>query len=157
MRRNFNVIQINGIKGIIFCIGAVICLIAGFVGFPGILMKSGWNLMASSTGIVPSIGLIQGMLLWGIIVVSYFVLRGKKSWLVEFKSADDLSQDEMDAVMKRIRMERQSDLIAKSIMRARELELKAKQELDNKLKENIDKHIDNCIDNTIEKQHTEIK
>ncbi|MCR5265565.1 MAG: hypothetical protein K6E29_03115 [Cyanobacteria bacterium RUI128] len=129
MKKNFNVIQINGFKGILLLIGAAMCLAAGFIAFPGFVMKTLWNILASYTSVIPPIGIIQGVLLWGIIVVSYFAFR-KKGYFVEFKSADDLSREEMDAVIQRIRMERQSDIIAKSILRAKELEEKARKELE---------------------------
>lgn len=137
MKNKLNVIQINGIKGIIFLIGAAVCLVAGFVAFPGILFKLGWNYIAHATLMVPTINVLQGVLLWGIIVVGYFAFKGK-GFFVEFKSGDDLTREEMDAVMHRIRAERQADMIAKSIMRARELELEAKKELDGFEKENTD-------------------
>ena len=130
MKNKLNVIQINGVKGIIFVIGAVICLIAGFVAFPGMVFKLGWNFIAHATSVVPTINMLQGTLLWGIVVVGYLAFKGK-GFFVEFKTGDDLTKEEMDAVMHRIRTERQADLIAKSIMRARELELEAKKNLDS--------------------------
>ena len=129
MKNRFNVIQINGIKGIIFLAGAVVCLIAGFVVFPGLVMKTGWNLISNMTGALPQIGALQGILLWGIIVVAYFTFK-KKGFFVEFKSAHELSSEEMDSVMRRIRAERKSDIIARSIMRAKEMEIEAKNNLD---------------------------
>ncbi len=129
MKKNFNVIQINGFKGILLLIGAAMCLAAGFIVFPGIVMKYSWNFIASYLSFVPAIGIIQGVLLWGIIVVSYFAFK-KKGFFVEFKSADDLSREEMDAVMQRIRMERQSDIIARSILKAKELEEQARKEFE---------------------------
>ena len=130
MKNKLNVIQINGIQGIIFLIGAVICLIAGFVAFPGMVFKLGWNFIAHATAVVPTIGMLQGTLLWGIVVVSYFAFK-KKGFFIEFKSGNDLSREEMDAVIRKIQMERQSDLIARSIMRAKELEKKVQQEMQN--------------------------
>lgn len=138
MKKNFNVIQINGFKGILLLIGAAMCLAAGFIAFPGIVMKYSWNFIASYLGFVPSIGVLQGILLWGIIVVGYFAFK-KKGFLVEFKSADDLSREEMDAVMHRIRMERQSDIIARSILKAKELEEQARKEFEQENSElNVD-------------------
>ncbi len=131
MRNKLNVIQINGIKGIIFVAFAAVCLFAGFVVFPGLVMKCGWNLLSAATGI-PAIGAVQGVLLWGIAVVGYFAFK-RKGFFVEFKNADDLSREEMDAVMRKIQMERQSDLIARSIMRAKELEKKVQQDMNNEL------------------------
>ena len=128
MKKNFNVIQINGIKGLIMAGGIVACLFAGFVMFPGIVMKTVWNFISSSIGIIPQIATLQGVLLWGIVVVSYFAFR-RKGLMVEFKSADDLSRDEMDEVMQRISMERQSDILTKALMNAKKMEDEAKKEL----------------------------
>ncbi len=128
MKKNFNVIQINGIKGLIMAGGIVACLFAGFVIFPGMVMKTVWNIISSSIGIIPQIATLQGVLLWGIVVVSYFAFR-RKGFMVEFKSADDLSRDEMDEVMQRIRMERQSDILTKALMNAKKMEDEAKKEL----------------------------
>ncbi len=128
MKKNFNVIQINGIKGLIMAGGIVACLFAGFVMFPGMVMKTVWNIISSSIGIIPQIATLQGVLLWGIVVVSYFAFR-RKGFMVEFKSADDLSRDEMDEVMQRIRMERQSDILTKALMNAKKMEDEAKKEL----------------------------
>ncbi len=128
MKKNFNVIQINGIKGLIMAGGIVACLFAGFVIFPGMVMKTVWNFISSNIGIIPQIATLQGVLLWGIVVVSYFAFR-RKGFMVEFKSADDLSRDEMDEVMQRIRMERQSDILTKALMNAKKMEDEAKKEL----------------------------
>ena len=128
MKKNFNVIQINGIKGLIMAGGIVACLFAGFVMFPGMVMKTVWNIISSSIGIIPQIATLQGVLLWGIVVVSYFAFR-RKGFMVEFKSADDLSRDEMDEVMQRIRMERQSDILTKALMNAKKMEDEAKKGL----------------------------
>ena len=128
MKKNFNVIQINGIKGLIMAGGIVACLFAGFVMFPGMVMKTVWNIISSSIGIIPQIATLQGVLLWGIVVVSYFAFR-RKGFMVEFKSADDLSRDEMDEVMQRIRMERQSDILTKALMKKKKMEDEAKKEL----------------------------
>jgi len=162
MKNKLNVIQINGIKGIIFLICAVVCLAAGFIIFPGLVLKSGWNLLSSATGMIPAIGIIQGTLLWGILIVSYFAFGGKKNLFVEFKSADDLSGAELDAVMRKIKAERQADLITKSIMRARELEVnsKAREEminswkaLENTIKEETEKHAENISDEDSSLKH----
>lgn len=128
MKKNFNVIQINGIRGLIMAGGIVACLFAGFVMFPGMVMKTVWNFISVNVGVIPQIATLQGVLLWGIVVVSYFAFR-RKGFMVEFKSADDLSRDEMDEVMQRIRMERQSDILAKALMNARKMEEEAKEEL----------------------------
>ena len=37
MKKNMNVIQIKGVKGIIMAAFIVICLAAGFIAFPGMV------------------------------------------------------------------------------------------------------------------------
>lgn len=130
-----NIIQINGFKGILFVIGAVLCLIAGFVVFPGLVLKMGWNYLSGTTGILPAIGIIQGTLLWGIVVVAYFAFKKKKGFFVEFKSAHQLSREEMDVVMDKIRAEKQAEIITRSIMRAKELEDEIKSEIEKDTQE----------------------
>lgn len=142
MRNRLNVIQINGVKGIIFLVFAVICLFVGFIVFPGMMVKYAWNMAAQMTSVVPVIGAFQGVLLWGIVVVSYFTFK-KKGFFVELKSAEDLSKAEMDAVMSKIRAERQADIISKSVMRARAHDAQIRSELDKFVKE---EHIDNVAE-----------
>ena len=154
MRNRLNIIQINGIKGILFLAFAAVCLGAGFIVFPGMMLKMGWNALSSMTGMLPVIGVIQGTLLWGIVVVSYFTFK-KKGFFVEFKSADDMSRAEMDAVIQRIRTERQADIISKSIMRAREIDLKSQNDLDKFIKEEQE-----CVTeelSSVNNENTEIK
>lgn len=134
MKKRLNVIQINGFKGLVMAAGIVTCLAAGFIGFPGIVMKTIWNFISSQTGLMPEIATLQGILLWGIIVLSYITFR-KKPLLVEFKSADDLSREEIDAVMNRIRVERQADIITKAMMRAKELQPDENKEPEHEVNE----------------------
>ena len=128
MNKHFNVIQINGVKGILFVIFAAICLAAGFIVFPGLVLKTGWNFVSGMFGTMPAIGLVQGTLLWGIVVVSYFTFK-KKGFFVEFKSGNCLSQSEMDEVMHKIRMEQQKEIIARSIIKSAELQKELHKEL----------------------------
>lgn len=114
MKRNFNVIQINGFRGLVIAMGVVTCLTAGFIVFPGLVMKSLWNVVSSYTGVVPQIAMLQGVLLWAIMVIGYFAFR-KNKMMIEFKSANDLSQDEMEEVMQRIRLQRQAEIISKAM------------------------------------------
>ena len=118
MKRNFNVIQINGFRGLLMAGGIVACLIAGFIVFPAFVMKSIWNVISAYSGAVPCISMLQGVLLWGITVVACLTFK-KKGMFVEFKSTNDLSQAEMEEVMQRIRIQRQMDIMTKAMMNAK--------------------------------------
>ena len=125
MKRNMNVIQIKGIKGIIMAAFIVVCLAAGFIAFPGIVAMYGWNAISAHITQIPSIGIIQGVLLWGIIVASYFVFRRDKV-VVCMRSSEGLSEEELKAVFADIKKQSMEDPILHAMMKAREAELKMK-------------------------------
>ncbi len=140
MRKNLKVIQINGFRGICMALAILTCLIAGFIAFPGIVLMSGWNFISNKTMLIPQLGIIQGILLWGIIVVSYMILK-KRHVMVSFKTPTELSDEELDEVMERIKIDTttkmMSEIIAKSkmdkkptIINAEELEKEIAKELE---------------------------
>ena len=120
-----NVIQIKGVKGIIMAAFIVICLAAGFIAFPGMVAMYGWNAMSAHFTQVPSIGIIQGVLLWGIIAASYFVFRRDKV-VVCMRSSEGLSEEELKAVFADIKKQSMEDPILHAMMKARDAELKMK-------------------------------
>ena len=125
MKKNLNVIQIRGIKGLIIAIGVGICLAAGFIAFPGFVCMYIWNFIAKYVENMPSIGIIQGLLLWGIIVASYFVLK-KDRVVVCFKTPEGLSEDELKAVFEDVKKQAKEDPVLQAMLKAREAELKLK-------------------------------
>ena len=135
MKKNINVIQIRGIKGLIIAGFIVCCLIAGFIVFPGIVAMTVWNFIASYTSQLPTIGIIQGILLWGIIAASYFVFR-KEKLVVCMKSSQGLSEDELKSVFADIKKQAQDDKIIQTMLKARESELKLKEQEENSKTEN---------------------
>ena len=85
-----------------------------------------WNLIAKYFVQVPTIGLIQGTLLWGIIIASYFTFR-KERLVVCMKAPQGLSDEELKAVFADIKKQAQDDKIIQTMMKAREAELKLKE------------------------------
>lgn len=133
MKKKLNVIQIKGIRGLIFAGFVVCCLAAGFIVFPGWVGMQAWNLVSTNTGAMPAIGLVQGILLWGILAVSYFIFR-KEKVVVCMKTPQGLSEEELKAVFADIKKQSLEDPILHAMMKAREAEMKykAQQELENK-------------------------
>ena len=125
MKKNLNVIQINGFRGIIIAGFVVTCLAAGFIAFPGLVAMKLWNIIANHVEQLPLIGIIQGILLWGIIIVAYFTFK-KNKHVICIKSAEGLSEEELKAVFADIRNQAQNDMIIKNMIKARETELKIK-------------------------------
>ena len=126
MKKNINVIQIRGIKGLILAGMVVCCLCAGFIAFPGLVAMGVWNFIAGYIPEIPSIGIIQGVLLWGIIVASYLVFR-KEKLVVCMKTPQGLSDEELKSVFADIKKQAQDDKIIQAMMKAREAELKIKE------------------------------
>ncbi len=117
MRRRTKIIQINGIKGLIMALFVVICLAAGFVLFPGLVAMSIWNKVFSN--VLPSINMYQGVLLWIIIVLTGFVFS-KRKVSVSFGMPKGLTDDEMNAVMQRIKLHSNEKMSVDTIDEKRE-------------------------------------
>lgn len=93
MKKKFNIIDVNGFRGLFLFLFAVACLLAGFLAFPGLLGMYIWNFISEKyISVLPQIGLIQGILLWLIIVVAFYASSNNK-FLIVFQSATRSSKD----------------------------------------------------------------
>ena len=136
MKKNMNVIQIRGIRGLIIAIFVGCCLAAGFIAFPGFLCMSVWNLIAEHVQEIPSIGIIQGLLLWGIMIAAYFAFK-KDRVVVCFKTPKGLSEEELKAVFADLKKQSEEDPVLQAMLKARESELKLKSESQEEEKETV--------------------
>lgn len=127
MKKNLNVIQIKGFRGLIIVALIGCCLAAGFIAFPGIVAMYIWNFIAQFSTNIPNIGIIQGVLLWGILVASYFTFR-KEKIIVCMKTPQGLNEEELKAVFADVKKQAQDDTILQAMIRARENELKLKED-----------------------------
>ena len=98
MKRNMKIIQINGFRGLLLGAFVLTCTIAGFVAFPGLVTKEVWNFLAEPIAMIPAISLIGGILLWSIILFSFFMFK-KNKFIVSFNSPQNLSDDEFRLMM----------------------------------------------------------
>ena len=92
------VIHINGLGGILMTLFIVSCLIAGFIGFPALLSMMAWNFVALKVGSASTISFLGGLLLWGIIVLSYMIFH-KKNMIVSFGLPGNLTKDELTNIL----------------------------------------------------------
>ena len=134
MRRNARIIQINGFRGLLTALFIITCLAAGFIAFPGFVAMNIWNYFAGSN--VPQINLYQGILLWAIIFLTYFIAT-KQRVAVSFASPRELNEEELKTLMERVKMQSQARMINKMILK--------------NLEEN-DKISQNASDNEINKE-----
>jgi hypothetical protein len=127
MKKNLNIIRINGIRGL--CMAGLIatCFAAGFIAFPGWVAMHLWNVLAAHYVGIPYVGILQGILLWGIIVALYFMLK-KDRVVVCVKTPQGLSEEELKAVFADMKKQAEEDPILQSMLKARESELKNIQE-----------------------------
>ena len=125
MKKNLNVIQINGARGLIMAAGFVCCLAAGFIFFPGWVAMHAWNFISKYAEQMPAIGILQGILLWGIIAATYYMFR-KEKLVVCMKASEGLSEEELRQVFADIRRQANNDTLIQSMIKAREAELRIK-------------------------------
>ena len=86
MKKNkLRVIQISGIRGLLSAAFIVVCLAAGFIVFPALVLNKLWNHIADITGAIPYINMFQGLILWAILAVSYLIINKKQKYLVAFE------------------------------------------------------------------------
>ena len=133
MKRNMHVIQISGIKGILLAIFVVTCLAAGFIAFPAIIAMSLWN-YATNYIAIPTINIWQGLMLWGIVAMTGFIINSRKKYLVAFTPKTQLSEDELNKVMERIRFQAQAKALNSMILNSKEIQQNSEEE---KEKENM--------------------
>lgn len=83
MNKNFKVIQINGLSGLLL-LGVVLTgLICGFILFPIWILMVGWNELIAETFRGPQINYLQASMLWAMCALSLFMaLRHSVSFKV---------------------------------------------------------------------------
>lgn len=104
MKRNFKVITINGIRGILAVIFIALGLIAGFVISPGWVCMTVWNHYFSTSTVISSMNLLQGILLWTMIALTLYALNGKNQ-LIGFGNYPSISRDQIREIMNKTNFE----------------------------------------------------
>ena len=89
-RGRLRVIQITGLRGILSAGFVVVCLTAGFVGFPAFVLYKAWNLIAGCISLMPVINIFQGFLLWGIFATVYLITNEKNRYFMASEFTEEL-------------------------------------------------------------------
>lgn len=79
MKRKIKVVEINGLRGILFVIYVVICAIAGFILFPAWGLMQLWNLLGTYIYNLPQMSLLHGFMLYAILVLLYFATNSHRT------------------------------------------------------------------------------
>lgn len=104
MKKNFKVITINGIRGILAVIFIALGLIAGFIISPAWVCMTVWNHYLSSSTIVGTMNIYHGLLLWAIIALTLYALNGKNQ-LIGFGNYPNLSREQIRDIVNRAKVE----------------------------------------------------
>lgn len=128
MRKNAKIIQISGFRGLLLAVFIVTCLIAGFVVFPGLGAMYLWNITMASSFSLPAINIFQGILLWLIAALIFYLTGGSQS-VVQFKSTSQLSDYELKELMSRIKKQNLAAKDNSSVFKS--VELKEISKADN--------------------------
>lgn len=131
MRKNAKIIQISGLRGLIFIAFVAVCLVAGFVVFPGLVGMCLWNNFLSEYLNLPEINILQGILLWSIVALIIY-LSGSGRSVVQMKKAAQLSESELSDLMDRIKKQSQASRINSMILRSEKYDETKKSDLENK-------------------------
>jgi len=98
MNKNFKVIQIHGLSGLLLLGFIVVGLFCGFILFPIWIIMIGWNEVSVSMFSGPVINYYQASLLWLFLALSsYLILRNSIS--VKIQKPDDSEQEELDKII----------------------------------------------------------
>ena len=134
MRKGPKIIQINGFRGIMLAGFIVTCLVAGFVVFPAKVAEIIWNYVATTYIALPKINIIQGILLWAMVALSIYLLNNK-NFAISFSQPAELSDDEMNFLMERIKMQQQAQRLNAMILKSNDIKI-IKKDIEQEPKEN---------------------
>ena len=138
MKKGPKIIQISGIRGLVLTAFAIVCLAAGFIVFPAKVAMHLWNYIATTYLTIPTINLFQGLLLWAFIALSLFMLNNKKS-IISMRQPMELSDDEMNILMQRIKMQKQAQKLNTMIIKAEDFNKIIQQAKEEKKNEDNNK------------------
>ena len=130
MNKNFRVITINGIRGMLLAAFVVFGLIAGFIVSPGWVCMQIWNSIFEEIGNVSLMNIYQGIILWAIIALSLYALNNKRA-LIGFGSYPGLSPNQIKDIMDRAKQteELKKDFVKDELKEVEDNEVSEKEEL----------------------------
>ncbi len=137
MRKKTRIIQISGFRGLIMAVFVVICLAAGFVGFPSLMAMQGWNYAAENFGF-PQINMLQGLMLWAIVAISGYIINEKGKYFVSLNSDKGLQEKDVRKLMERINRQKNKNMLEEMYMKS--FDMKNVEEIEKskeKEKENV--------------------
>ena len=98
--KKIKVVEISGLRGILALVYGAICLAGGFILFPAWALMSLWNLFGTYVYRLPQMNLIQGFMLYAVLVLLYFATGKKQSGIGIY--SETMSKSNLATLMKDI-------------------------------------------------------
>ena len=138
--KKIKMIEIRGIGGLLKLGFIGICLAAGFGVFPGIALMYLWNVILAANTQLPAIGIVQGLLLYGICIVIY-LLRNRPKFSISCGSFSELSDDELEQIITKAKLDAEKRMKMSGFelfqSKLEEIEKAQKQEQEEKDKKEV--------------------
>lgn len=138
MRKRTKVIQIAGFRGLLLALFAAVCLVAGFIGFPGMVAMNVWNHFQ----VLPAINLMQGILLWTIIAMSVYLINNRKVLISFGLAPNELNDEEMKKLMDRVKLQSQAKMLNSMLMKSNDLKQDFENDVVNDIKDKTSKNVE---------------
>lgn len=92
MNKNFKIIQITGLSGLLVVGFVLFCIFCGFIGFPVWFLTAAWNHVVAGVFGAPAMNVLQGALLWSIICLSVYIYA-KDNFSIKIAADEEIMQD----------------------------------------------------------------
>ncbi len=102
--KRVKLIEIRGLGGFLKLGFIGICLAAGFGVFPGVALMYLWNLLLAANTTLPAIGILQGLLLYGILVIIYFI-HNRPRFSISCGSFSEMSDEELENIIMKAKLD----------------------------------------------------
>ena len=102
MNKNFKIVQISGLSGILLVGILFTGIFCGFMLFPVWLVMMGWNAVIASSFNAPIINYLQAALLWSAIVIVFYILL-RNSISIKIQKDDGIEQRDIKDIISEIR------------------------------------------------------
>src|SRR5574344_1192418 len=94
-----DIVKTYGFHWVILELFVVVCLVAGFVIFPAIVLIWTWNHIVIALKILHTINILQGILLWGIIAITLYITT-KEKFKLSYEKGKKISREEVKQIIK---------------------------------------------------------
>jgi len=97
-----DIIKTYGFHWVLLGLFVVVCVVAGFIVFPAIVLAHMWNYMVYVTKILHTINIFQGILLWGIIAITLYITT-KEKFRTSYSEGKRITKNEVRHIIKEAR------------------------------------------------------